>query len=156
MKLKEMYDNLFEGIENKYQLDGGDVILYHYSNVKIKGNYIKVRGTKQGAHSASEYREWGQSRAFFYVKKSGIKYDRGIGLPKYLYICKIPKSKIYPANENPNDYDPPMNIPYTVGLHDMTTEDGYTAWSYYLGNNKKAPIVVSFEDVEIVKRIKVN
>ena len=38
----------------------------------------------------------------------------------------------------------------------MRTDDaGYTAWSYYLGNNKKAPIIISFEKVEIMKKIKI-
>jgi len=153
MKLHDIYSRLFEGIENKYEMDGGDVVVYHYSNVNIRGKYIKVRGTTQGSQSASEYRAWGQSRAFFYVKKDGIKYDRGVGY-QYLYICRIPKDEIYPANENPNNYDPPAGH-YQSGLLDMTEDAGYTAWSYYLGNNKKAPIIISFEKVEIMKKIKI-
>lgn len=152
MKLTEVLTNLIDEAKPKKDIFGGLVIenggvkLWHYSDKKITGA-ISVSG-KQGLQSREEFKIWGRSRAFFYAAEDGISFDRGVS-NTYLYICHIPVSKIYPVNENPNDYKVPSSEHYWESIYQQAIKDGYTAFIYNLGNDEKAPIVVSFVPVKI-------
>jgi hypothetical protein len=160
MKLLQIYEtilketNISEDISTKLNVEGNSALLYHYSNQLIEDDYLKVR-SKQQAHSASEYRAWGRGRLFFYGKKDGVNYDKGVS-SQYLYLTKIPLKKIYDINKNPNNYEPEEGVTEYESLFEQSFKDGYTAWFYYLGGNKKVPIVVSFVDVPILKKLKKN
>jgi len=128
--------------DSKLTVEGGELKVWHYSNVEITDGVISTRG-KQGSQSKGEFQVWGKERAFFYAVEGGGKYDKGIS-DKYMYIAHIPVDKIYNISKNPNGYEGSWGEMYA-----QSSKDGYTAWMYNLGANKKAPIVISFVDVPI-------
>lgn len=149
----KLYFILRESVVDKLETNGKYVILYHYSPTNIKGNYLKVKN-KPGLQSSAEFKSWGKERLFFYTKKRDYIYDKGISTD-YLYVCRIEKNKIYPINENPNKYKKiNQNTHILDSYYKQSKKDGFTAWVYPLGGNKKVQLVVSFEDVEIIEKIK--
>lgn len=138
--------NILEEVKSDSRLtvEGGKLKLWHYSDVEITDGAISTKG-KQGLRSRGEFQEWGKERAFFYAVEDGYKYDKGVS-SKYKYVVYIPVSKIYNMSENPNKYKGSLG-----DMHKQSVRDGYTAWMYNLGANRKAPIVISFKDVKIAE-----
>jgi len=136
-------------------VENGMVKLYHYSSTKINNGIISVN-KPYGLQSKNEFRAWGKSRSFFYANEDGYKWDKGIST-NYLYICYIPINDIYPINENPYKYEKnegDLNI--FDSFFKQSWEDGFTAWGYFLDNNKKAPIIISFIDIPISESYKIS
>lgn len=139
---KFLNEQLNATLKSKLTIENGMVKLWHYSSSDITDGVVSI-SQRQGLHSKGEFSAWGRRRAFFYATEDGYRFDK---LPStdYKYICYIPLEKIYDINSNPNNYEGTWEEEYK-----QSSSDGYTAWAYYLGKNKKAPIVISFEDVKI-------
>jgi hypothetical protein len=134
-------------------VEDGMVKLYHYSDKKIDSGFISVN-KPYNVHSKNEFTVWGKSRSFFYVNEDGYRYDKGIK-PKFLYVCYIPVTDIYPINDNPYKYKKfESDLNQYDSYFKQSWNDGFTAWGYFLGGNKKAPIVVSFIDLPISESYK--
>lgn len=134
-------------------VENGMVKLYHYSDKKITSGFISVN-KPYNVHSQNEFTAWGKSRSFFYVNEDGYRYDKGIK-PKFLYVCYIPVTDIYPINDNPYKYEKfESDLNQYDSYFKQSWDDGFTAWGYFLGGNKKAPIIVSFIDLPISESYK--
>lgn len=151
-----LLENSNTSILNDYGFDIQDdkVKVYHYSSKHITDDFLKIN-TISGLHSREEFRSWSRPRLFFYGKENGYLYDKGVPT-SYLYICHIPYNQIYPINENPNNFKKLEGIPYVESIYQQSIREGYTAFCYYLNNNPRVPIVVSFEDVKITDSYKSN
>lgn len=123
--------------------------LYHYSGFEIKDDFIAI-DRPPNIHTLSAMREWGKSRAYFYGKKDGYKYDKGIDRT-YLYICELDVDKIYNYAENPLNIEPEKNVHYKNSFYQKTAKLGYTAWYGYI--NPECPIVISFQNVKIKSKL---
>lgn len=134
------------------EVKNGLVKLYHYSDKAITDTHISTRKSP-GLQSIGAFKMWGRSRAFFYGKKDGYKYDHGISTD-YLYICYIDKNKIYNVYDNPKNIKSDLKKHAKESFYLKTKELGYSAWYYYLDNNLKCPIVISFEPVQISLALK--
>ena len=132
---------------SKLTIEGGKAKLWHYSSHRIEDGVIKIGG-KQNLHSRGEYMAWGRSRSFFYGTEDGVAYDKGVS-SDYLYICHIPVKKIYQIDINPNGYEAVEGKVNWESLYEQASNDGYIAFSYYLGGNENAPIVVCFKNLKI-------
>lgn len=136
-------------MKSQFTIENGMVKLWHYSSHKISDGVIKIGG-KQNLHSRGEYQAWGRSRAFFYATEDGVNYDKGVP-NTYLYICHIPVTEIYPIDINPNEYQEQKNKVSWESYYEQATEDGYTAFAYYLNKNKNVPIIITFKALKIDK-----
>jgi len=132
-------------LKSKLTIENGMVKLWHYTSANITDGIISIN-QPHGLHSMDEFRAWGRRRSFFYAIEDGYRFDK---LPSidYKYICYIPLEKIYDINYNPNNY---KEGTYEEE-YNQSSSDGFTAWTYYLGNNEEVPIVISFEDVKITE-----
>lgn len=136
-------EKLNYSLESKLTIENGMVKLWHYSVHNITNGVVSI-DQPNGLYSTSEFKAWGRKRAFFYGTEDGYAFDK-LPSTNYKYICYIPLEKIYDINYNPNNY---TEVTYEEEYIE-SSEDGYTAWSYYLGNNEEVPIVISFKDVTI-------
>jgi len=136
-------------------VENGMVKLYHYSDKKIDSGFIQVN-KPYNIHSKNEFRIWGKSRSFFYCNEDGYKFDKGVNT-NYLYICYIPINDIYPINDNPYKYKK-LDDDYNSfdSYFKQSWDDGFTAWGYFLGGNKNAPIIISFIDLPISESFKIS
>jgi len=144
---KYIKEVLNSDIEDKLIIIGNKVKLWHYTNVDITNGVIGI-DNNANLHSINEFKAWSRRRAFFYVKEGGGSFD-SVSSSVYKYIVYISLDKIYDINTNPNNYSGNFEE-----LYKQCIKDGYTAWVYYLGNKKEAPIVVSFVAVPISESYK--
>jgi len=143
----ESENSQWNEMKSKFEIENGNVKLYHYSSTKITNGAISISGS-QNLHSRAEYQTWGRSRAFFYAGKTGINADKGVST-QYLYICHIPLAEIYPIAINPNGYKPQPGKVSWESYYEQAADDGYTAFAYYLGGKENVPIIVSFKSLKI-------
>lgn len=156
MKIGKLFENVLNEASDEERIDklmapltieNGDIKLWHYSGTDIPDDFISIRG-KQGLHSKSEFRSWGQSRAFFYGTEDGILHDTGVP-NKFMYISHIPVDEVYPVMINPRGYEVGKGEHRWQSLYEQAKKDGYNAFIYNLGGKEGVPIIVSFVNLPI-------
>lgn len=148
LKVFEEFSNDSNIDESILTIEDNMVKVWHYSNKKIEDGVISIN-TSANQYSRREYKTWGKDRSFFYCTESGYIHDNIGRGHEYFYVGYIPLNEIYDMNNNPENYEHEPGEVFENGLLEFTRDLGYTAWIYNLSGNPKAPIIISFVDVEI-------
>ena len=83
-------------LKSSLEISGSNVKLYHYGADGESG-YLDPEFFGKNSHTASDVKQWGQKRIFFYIHK-GDKEQRINGKE---YIVEYPLDKLYPFNSDP-------------------------------------------------------
>lgn len=85
-------------IQSKMNIEGDDVVLYHYGTDKNTG-YLDPHQAKPNIYT-KDFEQWGLKRIFFYVNP----LDKERIITGNEYIIKYPLNKLYPFNSDPFNF----------------------------------------------------
>ena len=140
------------------QIEGNNVILYHYGSEELKNNVLDPELFGQKSYT-SDVKQWSQKRLFFYIKPE----DREWRVTGKEYIVKYPLDKLYPFNKDPNGYyeecqkelemkDLPINLQVSC-IGQKVKENGFGGMIYKWDNTFLVTIWEKVKPVNIDEHI---